>query len=683
MAKVICSFEHPKDQKRYYYIHNTLYESLETIPMDLTNFMWYYRFPEIQMKWFNTNYFESKKIMDDFFALKSQDYKEMVYALVYYTGVNEMAKINQPISDKLEEYLTTRENDNLLIGVSLILQVNKFNAFRPLDFYASWHSTWEALSKNSIKDADELSLLRLIKYENEVDIETYTAYFMELLEQFRIPFHAVPHILRKKENIRDYFIKHNYQMLLPFQVKELNAEKIIHKFKKKEPSEAALNFYFHAIKNCDFGISDNLKEEIELTGKQENELTQVEKKDILKTVLDSFSLLVNLYDADDKEILPAIYSDEFFIQSDEDFIYMVCKYGVQILDLYSAHGKLLYEEAHWYDFNYPFVYIQDAHENKLMVYYEETDMLYLFHQFNIPPLSIGEVFGKKAEDKIYFLNGFINEKLDLQSPFCFESKQNYQAFNEKCYSEGLASVSLNGKWGYIDHESNIVIPFEYGDAYPFINGKAKVFKLNDKFKEPIGEWKVIPSNENKNNRFALTEEQFKRRFPDFPTFVSKPLSYFRGRKLNDLQLAMQYHSFQHGVADIEAEYSDVTYFGKWITIDKFGNELIDEILIENINPAKKSIVETYEVENQDADYWVGKINENEYTAYNLPDHLYIDKDFILQLIENCPAVFKCLNYLYAEDVDCKLVYETSMNSTTHMSQTAIDNEGNNEDDLPF
>ena len=42
------------------------------------------------------------------------------------------------------------------------------------------------------------------------------------------------------------------------------------------------------------------------------------------------------------------------------------------------------------------------------------------------------------------------------------------------FSEGLAKVTLNGKWGYIDKSGNEVIPIKYDDAYSFENGKAEV-----------------------------------------------------------------------------------------------------------------------------------------------------------------------------------------------------------------
>ena len=35
------------------------------------------------------------------------------------------------------------------------------------------------------------------------------------------------------------------------------------------------------------------------------------------------------------------------------------------------------------------------------------------------------------------------------------------------FSEGLALVNLNGKWGYVDKIGREVIPFKYDKAYDF------------------------------------------------------------------------------------------------------------------------------------------------------------------------------------------------------------------------
>jgi hypothetical protein len=49
----------------------------------------------------------------------------------------------------------------------------------------------------------------------------------------------------------------------------------------------------------------------------------------------------------------------------------------------------------------------------------------------------------------------------------------------KDFSEDLAAVKKNGKWGYIDKKGNVIINFMYEKAGSFINGSANV-TLNGK-----------------------------------------------------------------------------------------------------------------------------------------------------------------------------------------------------------
>ena len=48
------------------------------------------------------------------------------------------------------------------------------------------------------------------------------------------------------------------------------------------------------------------------------------------------------------------------------------------------------------------------------------------------------------------------------------------------FSDGLALVKENAKWGYIDMQGNKVIDLKFDIASSFTNGAA-IVKLNDKF----------------------------------------------------------------------------------------------------------------------------------------------------------------------------------------------------------
>ena len=46
-------------------------------------------------------------------------------------------------------------------------------------------------------------------------------------------------------------------------------------------------------------------------------------------------------------------------------------------------------------------------------------------------------------------------------------------------SEGMVCIMRNGKWGAIDFHSEVIIPFEYEDAFSFVNSKAVVKKRKE------------------------------------------------------------------------------------------------------------------------------------------------------------------------------------------------------------
>ena len=72
------------------------------------------------------------------------------------------------------------------------------------------------------------------------------------------------------------------------------------------------------------------------------------------------------------------------------------------------------------------------------------------------------------------------------------------------FSEGLAAVKKNGKWGYIDETGKVVIPFQYDQAYTFNEGKAVVGTLSNVedmgesgyYDEETDEWIPDPSGEH-------------------------------------------------------------------------------------------------------------------------------------------------------------------------------------------
>ena len=64
--------------------------------------------------------------------------------------------------------------------------------------------------------------------------------------------------------------------------------------------------------------------------------------------------------------------------------------------------------------------------------------------------------------------GYINDKGEVVIPLEYETAMSF--------SSGLAAVTKRDKFGYINQENSVVIPFEYDAATAFVDGEAKVKK---------------------------------------------------------------------------------------------------------------------------------------------------------------------------------------------------------------
>lgn len=127
------------------------------------------------------------------------------------------------------------------------------------------------------------------------------------------------------------------------------------------------------------------------------------------------------------------------------------------------------------------------------------------------------------------------------------------------FSEGLAPVKLNGKWGYIDKTGKVVIPYKYDFAYHFSEGLAPV-KLNDKwgYIDKTGKV-VIPSKYDYAYHFheGLARVYMNGKYG----FIDKT-----GKEIVPCKYSDAY-AFSEGLAPVKLN-------GKWGYIDKTGEEVI-------------------------------------------------------------------------------------------------------------
>jgi hypothetical protein len=141
-----------------------------------------------------------------------------------------------------------------------------------------------------------------------------------------------------------------------------------------------------------------------------------------------------------------------------------------------------------------------------------------------------------------------------------EQQQNIKKYESTGdFSEGLARVKLNGKWGYIDKTGKEVIPLKYDHAGNFYEGLADV-KLNDK-------WGYIDKT---------GKEVIPLKYDDAGNF-DEGLAYVKmnGKYGYIDKTGKEVTPFQYdGVGPFFQGLAPVRLNGKWGCIDKTGKEVI-------------------------------------------------------------------------------------------------------------
>jgi|GEM_PF-403245 len=127
------------------------------------------------------------------------------------------------------------------------------------------------------------------------------------------------------------------------------------------------------------------------------------------------------------------------------------------------------------------------------------------------------------------------------------------------FSEGLASVKLNGSWGVIDKYGNEVVPIEYDEIWSFSEGLASV-KLN-------GSWGVIDKYGNEVVEIKYDHPVV---FKEGLASVSINEKYGIIDKLENEVVPLEYDS----TSDFSEGLASVGLNNKWGVVDKLGNEVL-------------------------------------------------------------------------------------------------------------
>ena len=171
--------------------------------------------------------------------------------------------------------------------------------------------------------------------------------------------------------------------------------------------------------------------------------------------------------------------------------------------------------------------------------------------------------------------GFINKKGAEVIPPQYEDAISFE--------DGLARVRLNKKWGMINKTGETVIPFEYYFIYPFVNNEAEAY--TGKYTLERSKLKLKYGKINKKGEITEAFKNYKEKKIDYsakfgyknmdgkeiiPPIYDKPIKFHRGLAivhLNGRQGLMNLHG--HLIIPIEYDY--------------FGYQIGDELIIVRLD----------------------------------------------------------------------------------------------------
>ena len=447
------------------------------------------------------------------------------------------------------------------------------------------------------------------------------------------------------------------------------------------PSIEQYKLFFSTILKSNVEIGIRLKEKLHDLNKKIEELLLEDITIIEEELFWKNLKIYNLVNTKGEFRLPFMYTNLFYGLEESPELFPLSKYDNQFLDIINKYGKVLYQDAYFVHLlNYNLIIIQEYDlVNNLYKYDSKSEELVFIAE------EVDDSFFKfpirVSENKLFFSNGYVNEHFEPQTPFCFDAG--------KEFNEGLAPVCLNGKWGYINHKSEIVIDFQFGDANSFENGFAKVFELKPEFKSEKGNWIAVNSS-NYNSKFNYPEDEFDTNFPQFPKQVKKPLSVIRKLQKNREESIEQYHFYAYGFGDNSFNLPiDTDKYGKWITIDKFGNQVNKEIAIEANSEMKnrKARLDVLEKEERFKS-WLKKIITHSDLTFSVPDDLFLSREFVIKSIQENPKCFRHFSTYYADnDEICEIAFNLNPDLYYYFSERLkivyLDKFNELQEELPF
>jgi len=589
MAKPVFSFRNSSKNIRYYFILNTFCDLPHSVPMDIVSFLNYMRFNVY-------NYDEFIRVFHDIFpelvktgsTLNGIGYEDLMppiqKQLDFLSTLEYTITGNDELFQQIEDlFLSERNIKRFPDRLQNLLQNAREDLPRPLEFYDSWNHTYDALDWNQNKtyfieklsecgfvyaDNGNITYFILKKLNNRRNHSAVARFFLKCLTDYKIPLNAIPHNFRSSPEIKKIFALYGAEMLVPGTLVNSNyAFKPEYAWNPIPMKGGCLRRFTEQCLFSNFHIADELRNEINQAGKPLYEFTDEELYNINSFAYSSGKLL-NYSNNNGNYLLPFRYLS---MTESEDVIFIteihdnnVVPFGAKRLNKFnsaeinfiqSVNGKIIEVNPSGY-FGDEQLWWCDS-ENSSLNYIRKSNTLLGDTGF------ISDETCKFSEEKtFYFLSGWFDLKNKPLSPLCFTSAGRF--------SEGLAPVCLNGKWGFVDTSFNLVIEAQFGHAESFTNGRARVFVLNEAFKKESGNWVELPTwiSLSEDDSKARSEKEFARKFPSFPSKHRIPIFVLFNRCWNTVQKNLGYFGNSEGIGLLPS-------MGRYVYIDRLGN-VVDE-----------------------------------------------------------------------------------------------------------
>jgi hypothetical protein len=356
----------------YYLIWNTLYELPYTIPMDLSNFVAFlYQelrfFGNIVPCWMNLqatgvsmsncqtpflNQMETDFLCyqaDEFFKIALTqhhfEYSRIIAHKLDTLSSQYKAKKNELNEGDNEVLLKELNNEFLLFFESDLM--NKI-PLMPNGCYNNIHFLCDKLYYQipSGKGKDFLEFLFKFSYDSSV-LEKAAKWFSSLLFTKNLMWNDLPYYIRKKYKVTDNSLVLNREGANVC-LRNINSVQVI----KSEPTNKDLLGYFNHLIYENYVFATEVKNDfiaLGLIGKDSHFITDNQLKDFLDSSTINKDLLptrlLNFIDQNGGKLLPPIYTDGFEIYD----LYQFYKYEVQLIDVYSKNGDLIFSNLRYID----------------------------------------------------------------------------------------------------------------------------------------------------------------------------------------------------------------------------------------------------------------------------------------------------------------------------------------------